>query len=78
MASRTGTLSRSCKTNTSRQADVDMNTLYAEGGFKNVFKGEYICGPAIGQPCVHKVFKSGAVLTINSRSMKRRTLTRKL
>jgi hypothetical protein len=38
-----------------------MGHLYASGGFKNVFKGVYATGPAIGQPCVHKVFKSGAV-----------------
>jgi hypothetical protein len=53
--------SKSLKRNVSRQADVDMGHLYAEGGFKNVFKGTYASGPAKGQPCVHKVFKSGAV-----------------
>ncbi len=52
------------KRNTSRQADVDMGSLFAEGGFKNVFKGVYVNGKGQGQPCVHKVFKSGAVCLI--------------
>jgi hypothetical protein len=47
--------------NQSKEAEVDMGYLYRQGGFKNVFKGEYVKGPAKGQPCVHKLFKTGAV-----------------
>lgn len=47
--------------NNSSRATVSMDTVYAQGAFKNVYKGKYTTGDRAGQDCVCKIFKSGSV-----------------
>jgi hypothetical protein len=47
--------------NDSSEATVDTSVVYAEGAFKNVYKGKYTEGERNGEECVCKIFKSGSV-----------------
>jgi hypothetical protein len=47
--------------NDSCKAEGYFSSVYAAGGFKNVYKGKYTEGVRIGQDCVCKKFKSGSV-----------------
>ena len=45
------------RTNDSNDASVVRSTLYAQGTFKNVYRGTYTSGSRSGQACVVKEFK---------------------
>ena len=47
--------------NNSSKVALDLSTVYATGGFKDVYKGKYTVGERTGQECVSKRFKSGSV-----------------
>lgn len=47
--------------NNATEATVTTANLFAEGAFKNVYKGEYTKGQRAGEACVGKMFKSGSV-----------------
>jgi hypothetical protein len=47
--------------NKASKAEIDRSTIFATGGFKNVYKGKYTEGERTGQECVSKIFKSGSV-----------------
>ena len=47
--------------NNATEASVDMQAIFASGGFKDVYRGIYTKGNRTGQLCVHKCFRSGAV-----------------
>ncbi|OQR83100.1 hypothetical protein THRCLA_23179 [Thraustotheca clavata] len=47
--------------NNSTLASVDSSFVFAQGGFKIVYKGEYVTGERCGEPCVCKEFKTGSV-----------------
>lgn len=47
--------------NNASKATITMEVLFAEGSFKNVYKGIYIEGERKGEACVCKIFKSGSV-----------------
>ncbi|KAI1329181.1 kinase-like domain-containing protein [Xylariaceae sp. FL0255] len=47
--------------NQSQTADIYRDQLFAQGTFKNVYRGEYTSGPRAGQECVAKEFKTGSV-----------------
>ena len=47
--------------NNASRATVDMSKIYASGGFKNVYKGNYTEGERKGEECVAKIFKTGSV-----------------
>mmetsp|Transcript_17923 Transcript_17923/g.61091 ORF Transcript_17923/g.61091 Transcript_17923/m.61091 type:complete len:256 (-) Transcript_17923:34-801(-) len=53
---------RSARENHSTKSVIDTNTSpFAQGAFRNVYKGRYTEGKRKGEPCVSKVFKSGSV-----------------
>lgn len=47
--------------NLANSANIDLDHLYAQGTFKNVYLGVYTSGERKGQVCVAKRFKSGSV-----------------
>ncbi len=47
--------------NHSWHSEIDLSYVYAQGAFKNVYKGKYTNGPRKKQACVCKLFKSGSV-----------------
>jgi len=51
---------KSARLNNANKGTVDFS-IYAQGAFKNVFKGRYTEGERAGQECVSKEFKSGSV-----------------
>jgi len=49
------------RTNNATLALIDKSEIFAEGTFKNVWRGEYTEGARAGQECVSKEFKTGSV-----------------
>lgn len=50
------------RTNNSTRADIQKNNgIFAEGSFKNVWRGIYTHGARAGEACVAKEFKTGSV-----------------
>ena len=47
--------------NNATRANINTSVLFAEGAFKNVYKGKYTQGDRSGEECVCKIFKSGSV-----------------
>jgi hypothetical protein len=47
--------------NNASKATVQNQVVYASGGFKNVYKGNYTEGERKDEECVAKVFKSGSI-----------------
>ena len=47
--------------NNASKATVQNQVVYASGGFKNVYKGNYTEGERKDEECVVKVFKSGSI-----------------
>lgn len=47
--------------NNAHMANINKATIYATGGFKNVYRGKYTEGERTGQECVAKEFQSGSV-----------------
>jgi hypothetical protein len=47
--------------NNASKAEVYMDSVYAKGAFKNVYKGKYTEGERTGEECVCKIFISGSV-----------------
>ncbi|OQR88425.1 hypothetical protein THRCLA_10336, partial [Thraustotheca clavata] len=47
--------------NNATKATIDKSYIFAQGGFKNVYKGRYTKGKRAGQACVSKEFKTGSV-----------------
>jgi hypothetical protein len=47
--------------NDASKAEINLDVLFAQGAFKNVYKGKYTIGERAGQECVCKMFKSGSV-----------------
>ena len=47
--------------NNASLAMINTNVLFANGAFKNVYKGTYKEGKRTGEECVCKIFKSGSV-----------------
>lgn len=44
----------------SQHARFNLKEVFAKGTFKNVYKGVYVSGSRVGEPCVAKTFKEGA------------------
>lgn len=50
------------RTNDAHRANIDRSAgIFAQGTFKNVWRGTYTEGARAGQPCVAKEFKTGSV-----------------
>jgi hypothetical protein len=47
--------------NNASRASIDETIIFAEGAFKNVYKGTYTEGERKGEECVCKEFKTGSV-----------------
>ena len=47
--------------NNASRASIDETIIFAEGAFKNVYKGAYTEGERKGEECVCKEFKTGSV-----------------
>ena len=47
--------------NNASKAVAYMDSVYAKGAFKNVYKGKYNEGERTGKECVCKIFISGSV-----------------
>lgn len=47
--------------NNASRADIHKTELFAQGTFKNVYRGTYDKGTRSGEPCVAKEFKTGSV-----------------
>jgi len=54
-------MSTAARENDATSAAIDRSKVFAQGAFRNVYKGEYVEGRRAGQPCVCKVFKTGSV-----------------
>lgn len=50
------------RTNDATRANINRNTVFASGTFKNVWLGIYTQGARRGQRCVAKEFKTGSVI----------------
>lgn len=49
------------RNNNASRAEVQTSVIFAQGAFKNVYKGTYTVGERKGEECVCKIFKSGSV-----------------
>ena len=54
---------RTARTNNAQNGAVSFEHPFAEGAFRNVYKGKYIDGERKGQDLVAKRFKKGQVAT---------------